>query len=98
MNHSYLRCFGVVLFCVALSTRALAADAPAIKIVEGKDALEITIDGKPFTTYHFNPTADDPEFHRPYFFPVFSSDGVQMTADRAKETVGQATREHPWHR
>jgi len=76
----------------------VAGATPAIKIIESSDKLDVTIDGKPFTTYHFAPTADDPEWHRPYFFPVVSSDGVEITADRDRETMGQAKREHPWHR
>src|SRR5438105_3277017 len=86
------------MLLLMLTVRSWAADAPAIKIIEGNDKLEITIGGKPFTTYRFAPTADDPEWHRPYFFPVLSGDDVQLTADRDRETMGQQTREHPWHR
>src|SRR4051794_22875888 len=75
-----------------------APAAPKIEVTEGKDVLQVTIDDKPFTTYHFNPTPDDPEWHRPYFFPVLSADGVSLTADRDRETMGQEKREHPWHR
>jgi hypothetical protein len=71
---------------------------PTIKIAENKDTLEVTVDGKPFTTYRFNPTSDDPDFHRPIFFPVLADDGTAYTSDRARETAGKAKREHPWHR
>ena len=94
-----LRRLLLILSIVAIAAvRGAAADAPAIKITEDKDRLDIAIDGKPFTTYRFAPTADDPEWHRPYFFPVLSADGVQLTADRARETVNDQNREHPWHR
>jgi hypothetical protein len=84
---------------LAFAANSFAADAtPVIKIIPSADKLEITIDGKPFTTYHFAPTPDDPEWHRPYFFPVLSADGVEITGDRDRETMGQAKREHPWHR
>ncbi|HEY7088213.1 MAG TPA: PmoA family protein [Tepidisphaeraceae bacterium] len=86
-----------IIILSLLTSLSLAAD-PAIQIVQGQDKLEITIDGKPFTTYHFVPTSDDPEWHRPYFFPVLSADGVELTADRDRETMGQEKREHPWHR
>jgi hypothetical protein len=77
---------------------AADAGAPVIQIAKSDTMLDVTIDGKPFTTYRFAPTSDDPEWHRPYFFPVLSADGVALTADRDRETMGQTTREHPWHR
>lgn len=100
MNASPIRALlGLGLFVAFTSfTSVVAAAAPVVKVTEAKDALEITIDGRPFTTYHYAPTADDPEWHRPYFFPVLSSDGVSLTADRDRETMGQEKREHPWHR
>ncbi len=88
-----------VLFCaLCVSTVNSFAATPQIKITENKDTLDLTIDGKPFTTYRFNPTPDDPDFHRPLFFPVLADDGTGYTSDRARETAGQAKREHPWHR
>lgn len=76
----------------------LFAAEPVVKITEEKDKLQITIDGKPFTTYNFTPTPDDPEWRMPYFFPVYSTEGVPLTADRARETINENPREHPHHR
>src|SRR5258708_7717505 len=96
MNTTSLRiCF---VACLVSCIPKIAAAAPAIKISEAKDSLDVTVDGKPFTTYRFAQMADDPEFRRPYFFPVLSADGVPITADRDRETMGQSKREHPWHR
>jgi hypothetical protein len=89
---------GCLIACFFGSIATIAAAAPAIKVTEGNQSLDVTIDGKAFTTYRFVQMADDPEFHRPYFFPVLSADGVSITADRDRETMGQAKREHPWHR
>src|SRR3954469_16045393 len=88
----------VLLIGAALMSRASASDAPAITIAQGDGKLEVTIGGAPFTTYRFAQAADAPEWRCPYFFPVLSSEGVELTADRCRETAGQAKREHPWHR
>lgn len=97
MNATALHAVLGMTLLVASAPGASAAESP-IKIIETKEALQINIEGKPFTTYHFTAPADDPEWHRPYFFPVLSAEGVPLTSDRARETIGQATREHPWHR
>jgi len=65
--------------------------APVIKIEQKPQSLEITIDGKPFTTYRFAPTPDDPAFHRPYFYPVLSDDGVELTSDQWRLQQKQPT-------
>jgi hypothetical protein len=88
-----------VLLCVLCASAVNSfAGSPAIKVTESKDTLDITIDSKPFTTYRFVEQSDDPDYHRPYFFPVLAADGTAYTSDRARETAGQAKREHPWHR
>lgn len=65
--------------------------APVVKIEQKPEALDITIDGKPFTTYRFAPTPDDPAFHRPYFYPVLSDDGVELTSDQWRLQQKQPT-------
>ncbi len=73
---------------------ALAANlqaAPTVKITQTPTALEITIDGKLFTTYRFAPTPDDPAWHRPYFYPVLSTDGVEITSDQWRLQQKQPT-------
>ena len=55
--------------------------AQQVKLVEHPDTIDVTIAGKPFTTYHFN----DDFFHppiRPFFWPVFASDGTEITTDQ----------------
>ncbi|HEY7119405.1 MAG TPA: PmoA family protein [Tepidisphaeraceae bacterium] len=70
-----------VLTSLCLIAFATYAD-PAVKIEQKEDALVITVDGKPFTTYRFAQAADDPDWHRPYFYPVLSADGVEITSDQ----------------
>jgi hypothetical protein len=72
--------------------------APVLAIAQTPTTLDITIDGKPFTTYRFVETPDDPGWHRPYFYPVLMPGEVEITADRYRQTLHDATPEHPWHR
>src|SRR5436853_5930899 len=97
MNLIPLR-LAAIIFLSSARLFAAAGDAPVIHIAQSEQTLDVTIDGKPFTTYRFAQASDDPEWHRPYFFPVLSTNGVALTADRDRETIGQAKREHPWHR
>jgi len=49
--------------------------------VQHPTTIDVQIDGKPFTTYHFN----DDFFHtpvRPFLWPVTASDGVKVTTDQ----------------
>jgi hypothetical protein len=77
---------------------AIAADVPPVKITQGEKVLEVQIGGKPFTTYHF---ADDlvRPFVRPFFWPVRTADGVEVTSDQlqAKDAKGKPA-DHPHHR
>jgi hypothetical protein len=76
---------------------ALAADA--VKITQDEKTLQVEIDGKPFTTYHF---ADDlvRPFVRPFFWPVRAADGTEVTSDQLqapKQKNGKSA-DHPHHR
>src|SRR5688572_3534596 len=65
--------------CIA----AAPADKAAVALKQTETAVEVTVDGKPFTTYRFAPTPDDPKFVRPYFYPVQAADGTALTSDQA---------------
>ena len=54
--------------------------------------LRISIDGLPFTTYHFA-QGTDAQWAGPYFFPLRASDGVAVTSNRALDGG-----DHPHHR
>ena len=80
-----------VLGVLVLSTMARAAD---VKLVQKDNAVDVTIDGKPFTTYRFAQAADDNAFHRPYCYPVLAADGQAVTSDQ----IITNPKEHPHHR
>ena len=78
-----------ILACLFFFTAVHAA--PVVKIEQKDNALAITIDGKPFATYRYAPTADDPAWHRPYFFPVLAADGAEFTSDQWRLQQKQPT-------
>jgi hypothetical protein len=86
-----VRHFLVVIPVALCAFAAQLCAAPVVKIEQKPAALEITIDGKPFTTYRFAPTPEDPAFHRPYFYPVLSADGVEYTSDQWRLQQKQPT-------
>ena len=69
--------------------------AQQIKLVEHAGAMDVTIDGKPFTTYHF----DDNFFYqpiRPFFWPVFASDGAQIATDQQQTDPAHGYQRSIW--
>lgn len=60
--------------------------------------LSLAIDGKPFTTYHYMNNGDDPKFLRPYFWPVLTSDGTEVTSDQTRLKAKEPKADHSWHR
>src|SRR5881227_2782966 len=78
------------VLCV-LCASAVNSSAADVKIKENKESLDITIDAKPFTTYRFAPTPDDPAWHRPSFYPVLSAAGVENTSDQWRLQQKQPT-------
>jgi hypothetical protein len=93
----------LLLLCV-LCASAVNSMAQAVKITDTKAALDITIDGKPFTTYRYTKAADDPEWRRPYFYPVLAAEGVELTSDQWRLQQAQKAEaerkkiDHPHHR
>ena len=83
----------VAVLSVMAHTVATEREQGAVALKQTDTAVEVTVDGKPFTTYRFAPTADDPKFVRPYFYPVLAEDGTALTSDQA--TTGG---DHPHHR
>ena len=84
-----------LLFAAGAATpRAAAEDGKGtVELKQAETAVEVTVDGKPFTTYRFAPAADDPQFVRPYFYPVLAPDGTELTSDQVRSTG-----DHPHHR
>ena len=48
--------------------------AGSVELHRGKDRIEVTVDGKPFTTYYFGP-----EFAKPFLMPLRTGGGAIVT-------------------
>ncbi|MBI3864650.1 MAG: PmoA family protein [Planctomycetia bacterium] len=81
-----LRFFAALLVCFALSTNA-RADGGSVELKQKENAVDVTIDGKPFTTLQL-----DKAQAKPYFFPVLAADGAMIC--RALENP----EDHPHHK
>jgi hypothetical protein len=88
---NYFRLTLAALFVLSLAPAMPAAD---VKLSRKDAAIDVTIDGKPFTTYRFAPTPEDKDFHRPYAYPVHAADGKEITSDQ----IITNRKEHPHHR
>jgi hypothetical protein len=86
----------VVLLVAFVSFQARGADE--IKINPSLKTLDVTIGGKPFTTYHFADDVARP-YVRPFFWPVRAADGTEVTSDQAQAApVNGKAADHPHHR
>ena len=66
----------------SLTSSALADESAAtIKISQADTHLDVTIGGKPFTTYWFG-KREDRLYVRPFFYPVLAPGEVEVTADQ----------------
>jgi len=87
---------GLTLACPS----TLAAEAAGVQLKQTDDAIEITIDGKPFTTYLVAPkSAFNQQLRRPCFYPALGPDQVPMTRNYplAKGDPETPKPEHPHH-
>lgn len=84
----------LAIVAIVLTTFVLMRPASAdVKFTQHDASIDVSVDGKPFTTYHFDEKTD-PQFKRPYFFPVLAADGTELTSDQTKVAGG----DHPHHR
>lgn len=79
--------FGLVLSGAFAPGAARAAGADEVELSLKGDSLDVTVDGKPFTVYHFAKTQK-----KPYFWPVRGPEGQVMTRPLEKP------RDHPHHK
>ncbi|HEY4329208.1 MAG TPA: PmoA family protein [Phycisphaerae bacterium] len=90
---------GLAAWAVMSGQTAPPATGPGkIMITEEKTDLKIEIDGKLFTLYRFAETADDPEWQRPYFWPVQAADGTDVTSDQMRVFKQDPKTDHPHQR
>jgi hypothetical protein len=70
-----------------------ATDASrSVRISEVGDTLEVTINGEPFTQYHFKNVS------RPFLYPVLGPGGAPMTRDWPMNEGPNDEKDHPHHR
>jgi hypothetical protein len=72
-----------------------AAEVSPVQLVRHDKTLDVMIDGKLFTTYHF---ADDfiRPYTRPYFWPVNAPDGTPLTVDQAQTVPAHPHQRSIW--
>jgi hypothetical protein len=85
--------FAPTLAMLAVFSIGAAPNLSTVKLTPHAASIDVTMDGKPFTTYHFD-EKDDPQFARPYFFPVLAADGTPLTLDQGRAPE----RNHNHHR
>lgn len=63
-----------------------------VKLTRQSDRIEVSIDGKPFTTFYFGP-----ETNKPYLHPLRTAEGTLVSRSYPMETVEGETKDHPHH-
>jgi len=94
-----MRLFVVALPAVLVAL-ASAGETTGVQLKQSDEAIEITIDGKPFTTYCFaNKSSMNQRILRPYFYPVFGPGQVPMTRNYplAEGDPKETKPDHPHH-
>ncbi len=82
---------GLVL-SAALAGQPVHAAGGEVELTLKGDSLDVTVDGKPFTVYHFAKSQK-----KPYFWPVRSPEGLIMTRPLLN-AEGRPWRDHPHHK
>ncbi len=96
VSFSFLRSLRVAVLgsaSILAVSCALADPVPVeIKAVEGKVQFDVSVGGKPFTSY----VADEQkQFHKPIFYPILTTTGAQINRS-IPPIKGEAT-DHPHH-
>jgi len=85
---------------LALASAASGAETAGVQLKQGDEAIEITLDGKPFTTYLFaNKPSMEQRVLRPCFYPVLGPNQVPMMRNYplAEGDAKEAKPDHPHH-
>ena len=83
-----------VIFLILINASFLLAGEMPVAFVRHGDQIDVSIGGKPFTTYYFGP-----ETPKPYLYPLRSPEGIIVTRGypMVKNMPGES-RDHPHHR
>lgn len=85
----------IVFFKVALclfTLPVLAQNKEGVEIIREEGQLRITIDGAPFSAYHFKNTP------RPYLYPLLGPKQLHMTRHWPMKDMPNEEHDHPHHR
>ena len=82
-----VRWTGGIFAMVAATLLATSTASAHVKLESGKDTVEVSVDGKPFMTFHYGE-----QWPKPYFSPVKAADGTVLT--RGIENP----KDHPHHK
>ncbi len=75
-----------------LALPVLAKDMTGVQITKGEGKLNITVDGAPFSAYHFEGAP------RPYLYPLLGPNQLAMTRNWPMKDVPNEEHDHPHHR
>jgi hypothetical protein len=83
-----------VVFLILIPASLLLAGDKPVEVVRHGDQIEVSIGGKPFTTYYFAT-----QVPKPYLHPLRSAGGIIVTRGFPMETnIPGESRDHPHHR
>ena len=94
LSRPHLRCILTTLAALSLSTAAFATPRKGVQVIpdEANRRVDITIDGKPFTSYIW-PTS----LKKPVLYPIITEDGVTVTRGYPLEPRPNERVDHPHH-
>src|SRR5262245_1288730 len=87
LRNSMLPLICLSLCCVATSARA------QVSFKEKPNKIEVEIDGRPFTTFHYGS-----DWPKPFLHPLREASGLIVTRGFPLETNAGESNDHHWHR
>ena len=64
-----------------------------VRITQGKNQIDVAIDGKPYTTFYYGA-----DVAKPYLYPLRAPSGISVTRSFPMEKVAGESTDHPHHR
>jgi Methane oxygenase PmoA len=83
--------FGLAVVSM-LAGCANAAPQPRVRIHETNQVVQVELDGRLFTQYHFR------DVSRPFLYPILAPDDRHMTRRWPQEEIAGEERDHPHHK
>lgn len=96
-NHTDVNCSSMRSCALLLASGVLAAaagpDAGAVRLTARADQVDISIDGKPLTSFHYAEKWD-----KPFLWPIRSLSGAVISRGWPIEPRAGEAADHAWHR